>query len=980
MRILLSSLRSRLIFLILLSAIPLAGLLLYSASEQRRLAVAAVQRDALNYANDIANSQEQIINGARQLLIGLAQLPEVRKHDSRSCSTLFGTILRQFTLYTTLAAAKPNGDVFCSGPALKQPLNISDRPYFQESLQTSDLAISGYLIGRISGKASLAVAYPSLDASGNVHAVIFAGVDIAWLDQIITRMSLPPGSAVTLINRDGTILYRHPDPEQWVGKPAGEPLAKPDKLLAGEELVAEGIGIDGTPRLFAFSLVRGVPESRAPIVRVGIPSAWAFAEVNRISRRNIAVMALVILVALISAWAFSEQSLLLPIKSLVNATNRLAGGDLGVRTGLPYRAGELGQLAESFDAMADALQTEERQRKQAEEEIRLSLERVRALHDIDIAMTSTLDLKGVLDVLLEKIDLTLPYSATTIRLFNKESGLLEPVACRNLDEQEWKTEKWKPGRGLANAVFEAKVPVMILDAQTDPRVRDPEFYRKHRLVSYLGIPLTAKGENLGVLSFYTKERHEFGDNEIGFLTTMAGQAAIAIHNSQLYEGMTKLAGDLAATNRRLESSLKELSGLYAVLGPLVPSVSLQDLLDGIIDKLMAATGADAALFRLRDHVTGNIIRISQRGFPDFYIESADKITPDSTADWVFTSGEAVISSDIASDPRIKRKLQLQAGFRSCAFLPLKVQAEVRGMVLLASRELGYFKEEQEEHLMAIARQMGIALENRELFDELSASRDALEKANRVKDEFLSVMSHELRTPLNVVVGYTGMIMDGLLGEVNDKQKEALEKVIRRTNDQLALVNNILFATVLESEKVNIESHDFSLEDFLNQLRLGYDAPINKELSLNWDYASGLPVIRTDSAKLKHILHNLIDNALKFTGKGSIMVSAQIRQQAEGNRKQFSALTPSASSLSPSWVEFKVADTGVGIPPDALPLIFDKFRQVDSSETRPHGGVGMGLYIVKKFTELLGGTVDAESEPGRGSVFTVTIPLEPSAAK
>ena len=950
------------ILLVLLCAIPLAGLLLYSAYEQRRLTVAKAAQDALRLALEIAEIHDDIIHGARQLLIGLAYLPVVHNHDSQSCNTLFAALLRQFPIYANLGAAKPNGEVFCSSLPLKQPLNISDQPSFQAALQTRDLAVSGYLIGRISGKPSIVITYPSVDSSGNVRAVVFIGVDIAWLDRRLAGMSLPQRVAVSLIDQQSTILYRHPDPEKWVGKPAGEPLIRLESLLAKREgAVAEAVGMDGVPRIYAFSTVRGLPQGRTVIVRVGIPSAWAFVDVNRVSRRNLAIMALVILVALISAWAFSEQYLVRPIESLVNATNRLAGGDLGVRTGLPYRAGELGQLAESFDAMADALQTEERQRKQAEEEIRLSLERVQALHDIDVAMTSTLDLKGVLDVLLEKIDLTLPYSATTIRLFNKESGLLEPVACRNLDEQEWKTEKWKPGRGLANAVFETKRPVMILDAQTDPRVRDQEFYRKHRLVSYLGIPLTAKGENLGVLSFYTKERHEFGNNEIEFLSSMASQAAIAIHNSQLYEGMTKLTGDLAATNRRLESSLKELSGFYAVLAPLVPSVSLQHLLDGIIDKLMVATGADAALFRLRDHVTGKIIRISQRGFPDFYVESSDKIVPGAAGDMVFTTGEPIISPDVASDFRLKRKLQLKAGFRSSAFLPLKVQGKVRGMVLLASRELGYFKEEQEEHLMAIARQMEIALENRELFDELSASRGDLERANHVKDEFLSVMSHELRTPLNVVVGYSGMMLDGLLGEINQQQKEALQKIINRAADQLTLVNNILYATVLEAEKIKIEIHEVDLKDFLHNLNSGYDIPTSRDLIIKFEHSSELPVIRTDGQKLKQILQNLIDNAVKFTERGTITISARYIPEAKA-------------------VEFKVADTGIGISKDHLPLIFDKFRQVDSSETRLYGGVGMGLYIVGKFTELLGGTIGLESELGKGSTFTVTIPLQPSSAE
>jgi signal transduction histidine kinase len=237
------------------------------------------------------------------------------------------------------------------------------------------------------------------------------------------------------------------------------------------------------------------------------------------------------------------------------------------------------------------------------------------------------------------------------------------------------------------------------------------------------------------------------------------------------------------------------------------------------------------------------------------------------------------------------------------------------------------------------------------------------------------MSHELRTPLNVVVGYTGMIMDGLLGEVNDKQKEALEKVIRRTNDQLVLVNNILYATIIETEKIKVESHPVVLGDFFKQLSSTYETPLNKQLSFNWDCPTPLAVIHTDSAKLKQILQNLIDNALKFTGKGSVTVSARVIKEAISDQPsaishQQSAIRNSESAIS--QVEFKVADTGAGIPQDYMPFIFDKFRQADSSETRLYGGVGMGLYIVKKFAELLGGTVEVESEVGKGSTFTARI--------
>ena len=155
------------------------------------------------------------------------------------------------------------------------------------------------------------------------------------------------------------------------------------------------------------------------------------------------------------------------------------------------------------------------------------------------------------------------------------------------------------------------------------------------------------------------------------------------------------------------------------------------------------------------------------------------------------------------------------------------------------------------------------------------------------------------------------------------------------------------------------------------------APINKELTLDWDYPSELPVIKTDSGKLKQILQNLIDNALKFTGKGSVTVSARITEGSKQKAEGSSEILPTVDRLLPTggkWVEFKVVDTGVGIPQDYMPFIFDKFRQADSSETRLYGGVGMGLYIVKKFAELLGGTIEVESEPGLGSIFIVTLPL------
>ncbi len=659
-----------------------------------------------------------------------------------------------------------------------------------------------------------------------------------------------------------------------------------------------------------------------------------------------------------------ESAIVVPVRSGGEIIGTM---QLGIRTLKKFSPEEIHLLETIGDQLGVALQ-----QFRLKELTEKNLERIHALHEIDKAITSSLDLQSVLDILMEKIDLVLPYSATAVRLFNPKSALLEPVACRNLDEEEWKAEQWRGGRGIPNVVFETKAPVMMSNVQRDPRTRDPEFFRRHGLVSYLGVPLIVQDEILGVLSFYTKEEHQFSSEEVDFLTTLAGQAAIVIHNAQLYEKIDFSRRELELTNQYLEKSLKQLSGLYAAFTPLAPSESIHETMDGIIERIMEASGADAALIRLRDEETGTYPIASHRGFADYHLKSIGAMQPGGAADWVYKNREPIIAPDITLEPRLKGKVQLQLGLLSCAMFPLEVHDEVRGIIHLSSRKLGYFDEEQKDHLIAIARQMSIALENRELFDNLKASKDELEKAIKVKDEFLSVISHELRTPLNVVMGYAGMMKDGMLGEINPQQEEALGKMISRANDQLALVNNILYATVLESEKINVDVHEFVLGDFLNQLKSAYDISA-KKLAILWECAEPLVPIRTDSTKLKLILQNLIDNALKFTASGEVKVSARV-VEATGTRQQAIEKSSDASRLPPhAFVEFKVQDTGVGIPKDQLPLIFERFHQVDSSETRSFGGVGMGLYIVKQFTELLGGTVQVESEPDRGSTFTVTIP-------
>jgi len=238
--------------------------------------------------------------------------------------------------------------------------------------------------------------------------------------------------------------------------------------------------------------------------------------------------------------------------------------------------------------------------------------------------------------------------------------------------------------------------------------------------------------------------------------------------------------------------------------------------------------------------------------------------------------------------------------------------------------------------------------------QLETVNRTLVKANKAKDEFLRIMSHELRTPLNVLLGYSQLVKDGTFGTINQKQENALDKVIGRAKELMNMISEILRATSIEAGKVKAEMFQIHMGELLDDLKSSYDLPLDKDLTFKWDYPAEPRTISTDGDKLKHILQNLINNAVKFTDEGSITLPARYFPEAQA-------------------AEFKVVDTGIGIDQEKIPSIFEMFHQIDSSETRKHGGVGLGLYIVKKYTEVLGGQIQVNSEPGKGSAFTVTIP-------
>jgi signal transduction histidine kinase len=361
-----SSLRSRAILLVLLAILPLLALTVFSYITQRDRAIYEVQRDEIVAARNLATLQETLIGTTRHLLISLARLSQVQRHDRVACEALFAGVLAQSPYYGALLAVDRQGQLSASAPAASGPVNYADRLWFQEVVQTKTFVISEPIQGRLTQKYVSNLAYPILDEAGQLQGVVTVGLDLSWLGNQLARSDFPPGTAFALIDTTGKALFRYPEPLKYTGRMMPDLLVK--AINSHDEGVVEVIGLPGDLRLVGFT--RLSPPWHNLSMAVALPKHLALVRVNHDLWRNLIWLGLVALLALAAAWYGSDLFIVRPVRNLQGATDRLAAGDLTGRVGPDYPVGELGLLAQDFDKMADALQKREAELKEATAKLR----------------------------------------------------------------------------------------------------------------------------------------------------------------------------------------------------------------------------------------------------------------------------------------------------------------------------------------------------------------------------------------------------------------------------------------------------------------------------------------------------------------------------------------------------------------------------------------------------------------------------------
>ncbi len=270
-------------------------------------------------------------------------------------------------------------------------------------------------------------------------------------------------------------------------------------------------------------------------------------------------------------------------------------------------------------------------------------------------------------------------------------------------------------------------------------------------------------------------------------------------------------------------------------------------------------------------------------------------------------------------------------------------------------------------------------ELRRLTEDLKAANEQVQEATRRKSQFLANMSHELRTPMNAIMGFTDLVLRRAGDALPEQQRDNLMKVKLSADHLLNLINDLLDLSKIEAGRVDIRPASFHVKRLIANCCATVSPLVRPGVTLNYEVADDVGEAHTDEDRLRQIIINLLSNALKFTEKGEVRVSvvrgpwSVVRENQAVSQVGGEGTNHESRITNHEFLTISVSDTGIGIPPDALDYIFDEFRQVEGSRQQ-HKGTGLGLSITKKLTELLGGRIEVESEVGKGSAFTVRIPL------
>jgi len=416
-----------------------------------------------------------------------------------------------------------------------------------------------------------------------------------------------------------------------------------------------------------------------------------------------------------------------------------------------------------------------------------------------------------------------------------------------------------------------------------------------------------------------------------------------------------------ARTAELARSVEELRALGEVSQAVNSTLDLETVLATIVAKAVQLSNTDAGVIYVFDELDQTLRVRATYGLSEELIAAIQDQPAAAASDALrqaIRDRQPQEIADIRDEPPSSvREISMRVGFRARLVVPLVSADRGVGALAIRRKQPGRFPKDTIQLLQTFAAHSVLAIQNARLFHEVEEKGHQLAEASQHKSQFLANMSHELRTPLNAIIGVSEMLRED--AEALKQDTEPLDRVLGAGRHLLALINDILDLSKIEAGRMELQLEDFALAPLIDGVVKTIEplaAKNENRVAVDCDGAIGK--LHADQMRLRQALLNLMSNANKFTERGTISVDA--RQAQENGRE---------------WVTIAVADTGIGMTPAQMEKLFQEFSQADASTTRKYGGTGLGLAISKRLCQMMGGDITVESEPGKGSVFTVRLPKE-----